>query len=147
MKRIVTMVLFACFSAGVTVAHEAPSTSAEKKAYIAESLQLFEVEAKYIETYTDDNLPGVRYAIKNLGKETLTKITVVVYFLGKDGNPFFETEFFPVWVTDSGLRRDKPLRPNYTQRMEKNKWMTEKRLGEEWSGEVKVEIVDIEFAE
>lgn len=147
LKRLSLFLAF-CFLAPHSVAaHEAPKTSAEKMEYIEKYLQLFEIESSYIKTYSDEEVPAFRYAIKNTGRETLTKIEVLVYFLDKEGTPFFEENYFPVLVSDSGFNDSRPLKPNYTFRMESNKWMTEKSLGEEWGGEIDIEIVEIELSE
>lgn len=130
----------------VAVAHDAPETPKEKNDYIENHLVLLEVEASRINTYIGENIPAVRYAIKNTGQETLTEVKVIVYFLDENGQRFFEESYYPVLVSEYNLD-GKPLKPNYTYRMETNKWMTIKTLGDEWSGEIEIEIVDIEFAD
>lgn len=139
----VAIVLFPFTSA----AHEPPASPDEVSAYIKDHLEIFDIQADYISTYSDDRVPAFRYALKNTGKETLTKVRVVVYFLDETGTPFFEEDYLPVLVTSSGFNDVSPLRPNYTFRMEKGRWMTEKRLGDEWSGQIRIEIVEVEFAE
>jgi hypothetical protein len=38
------------------------------------------------------------------------------------------------------------LKPNYIQRLPKNRYYTIDNLGDDWSGKAKFEIVEIEFA-
>ena len=66
------------------------------------------------------------------------------YFLDENGNPFFEEKYSPISIYSSGYR---VLKPNYTYRFDKNEYHTIDNLGDEWSGKIKIEIVDIEFAE
>ena len=147
LNRVLVFHLFTFFFTGLAWAHDAPSTTVQKEQYINENLQLFEVEARYITNYTNDIVPAFRYAIKNSGPETLNRIKVVVYFLDEEGNAFYEEDYLPIFVSDYNVRNGGPLRPNYTFRMEQNQWMTEKSLGDEWGGEIRIEIIDIEFAE
>lgn len=147
MKRALISTVFFVMLAGIAAGHEAPQTPAEKTAYIENHLELFEVEAQRIDTVLKENIPAIRYAIKNNGSETLTKVEVVVYFLDEEGLPFQEENFFPVLVTDSIMNDDKPLKPNYTFRMDQDRWMTVPNLGDEWSGEIQINVVNVEFAE
>ncbi len=147
LSRIFLTSLLPFLFAGLAWSHEAPSTSPEKKEYISEYLKLIEIQAEYIKTYSDDHVPAIRYAIKNSGIETLTKIKVVVYFLDKEGNAFFEEDYLPIWASEHNFNDRGPLKPNYTFRMKKDKWMTATNLGDEWGGEIKIEITDVEFSE
>ncbi len=70
-----------------------------------------------------------------------------MYFLDEEGLPFQEETYLPVLVTDSIMSDGKPLKPNYTYRMDQDRWMTVPNLGDEWSGDIRINIVDIEFAE
>lgn len=147
MKRTLIAAGISFLLAGAAASHEAPQTPAEKAAYIENLLELFEVDAQRIDTFSKENIPAIRYAIKNNGPETLTKVEVVVYFLDAEGLPFQEENYFPVLVTDSIMNDEKPLRPNYTYRMDQDRWMTVPNLGDEWAGDIEINIVDVEFAE
>ncbi|MBU2943928.1 hypothetical protein Q4525_07585 [Shimia thalassica] len=143
------LAFFGCsvaFWVSVAIAHDAPETPKEKGDYIENHLVLFEIEASRINTYRGKNIPAVRYAIKNAGQETLTEVKVIVYFLDENGKRFFEEDYYPVLVSEYNFD-GKPLKPNYTYRMESNIWMTVETLGDEWSGEIEIEITDIEFAD
>ena len=121
-----------------------------KKNYIKNNLKLFEVEARYINKREGfKGTPGVKFAIKNLGNKTLSKIRVVVYFLDKNGKPFAEDDYLPVLEGSiSGISSSfSSLKPNYTFRMDDSTFYTKDNLGDEWSGKIKIEISYIEFDE
>ena len=99
MKRTLIAAGTSFLLAGAAASHEAPQTPTEKAAYIENHLELFEVDAQSIDTFSKENIPAIRYAIKNNGSETLTKVEVVVYFLDAEGLPFQEENYFPVLVT------------------------------------------------
>ncbi len=138
--------LIVCYIALLPVAALAQS-GFDKEQYIANFLEVLEVEATYIDTYSNKHVPAIRYSIKNHGEQTLTKVEVTVYFLDAEGLPFSEETYLPVFVSSYSSNNRTPLRPNYTYRMESNKWMTNPRLGDEWSGEIEIVISDIEIAE
>ena len=125
----------------VVSAHEAPFTSEEKLAYIRDYVVFLETTATRIDTYSEEDVPAVRFGLKNTGEETITEVKVVVYFLDTNGVPFAEKIYYPVHKgTD-------PLKPNYSYRMSPQKHYVIDNLGDEWSGEVKLEINDIWFAD
>ena len=144
MKKLLGIVVLGLLWCGGSFSHEAPKTTEAKQNYIQNYLVLFEIEAKIINTYFDEKKPGVKYAIKKKGSETLKRIEIIIYFLDKNGNPFFEEKYSPISIYSSGYR---VLKPNYTYRFDKNEYHTIDNLGDEWSGKIKIEIVDIEFAE
>ena len=143
MKKLLGILVLGLLWCNVGFSHEAPKTTEAKQKYIQNYLQLFEIEAKIINTLTGAKEPGVRYAIKNIGSEALTRIKVVIYFLDENSNPFMEEVNIPISKSSYDLQI---LKPNYTYRMDKNTYNVYKNLGDEWSGKVKIEIVDIEFA-
>lgn len=147
MKAPLVTTLFFTMCATAGFGHEAPRTASEIEAYIQTNLKFLEVQATRIDTYSDKNVPAVRFAIKNNGDETLTRITVNVYFLDKQGKRFYEETYFPVSDSAYSFNRGSPLKPNYTYRMEASKWMVAKSLGEEWGGEIEIEFGEVEFAE
>ena len=123
-------------------AHEPPSTKSEIQNYIDNYLEIFEIESKYINTYSEKNIPAYKYAIKNTGDETITNLTVTVYFLDKNNKPFYETNDYPI----SEYANLKQLKPNYTYRMERQRYQTAKEISpKEWSEKIKLEIVDVVF--
>ncbi len=127
----------------VVSAHEAPSTSEEKLAYIRDHVVFLETTAKRIDTYSEEDVPAVRVGLKNIGGETLTDVHVRVYFLDDNGLPFAEKDLYPI----NAYGDFKELKPNYSYRQEDGKYFIVEHLGDEWSGETKWEILDIGFAE
>ena len=142
-KLFYFFLLFLLFTSKVS-SHDAPKTSKEKLEYINNHLQIFEIEAKTIETSYEGVKPGVKFAIKNNGNESLTKVRITIYFLDKNGKTFYEKSSLPVW---SKYGEMKVLKPNYTFRMDKNKYLTFDNLGNEWTEKVIIKITEIEFAE
>ncbi|MBC8295775.1 MAG: hypothetical protein H8E55_08285 [Pelagibacterales bacterium] len=143
MKKLLGIVVLGLLWCSVSFSHEAPKTTEAKQDYIKNYLVLFEIEATNCNFGGDEKTPCLRYAIKNIGSETLKKIEVIVYFLDKNGKAFFEKKYHPISIYSI----DGVLKPNYTYRRNKDTYMSIENLGDEWSGKVKIEIVDIEFAE
>lgn len=118
-----------------------------KQAYV-ENIEIFEFEAKRIDTYLDENVPAVRFSLKNNGDRSLDKVKVTVYFYDNNNQPIYEKTYTPVLVSEySFLSDDGPLKPNYIWRGEANNYYTIEQLGPEWSGRAKAIISDIEFSE
>lgn len=115
----------------------------EKKAYIDESLVLYDLTAGYYTTYLDERRAGVRFKLKNKGDRTLDSIGVTVYFQDPNGTTIHEQQFYPV----SSVRSDsKPLKPNYIWELEAGKFYVAKSVPSEWKeGSVRAEIAYIWF--
>ena len=143
MKKVLGILVLGLLWSNISFSHEAPKTTEAKQDYIKNYLVLFEIEAKNCNFGGDEKTPCLRYAIKNIGSETLKKIEVIVYFLDKNGKAFFEEKYYPI----STYSIDGVLKPNYTYRRNKDTYTPIENLGDEWSGKIKIEIVDIEFAE
>lgn len=146
MQKILAPVLFALALVADTLSAE--QSQPDEQVYKEQYIRLFETEATRIDTYAEKNIPAVRFSVKNLGTETLTKVQVIVFFLDEQGQPFYEESYYPVLVSDYSIGSDnKPLKPNYTFRLEEGRYYTIKNLGDEWSGKVEYEIGEIEFAD
>ena len=129
--------------------HEAPKNDKEKQSYVDNFIEIFDVRSQYINTYLDDfAVPAFRYSIKNNGTETISRLWVKVYFLDKNGDPFYENDYIPISKNNfSGM---KLLKPNYTYRMETNKYNTVKEIdNKEWSKKIEIEVIvdKLEFLE
>jgi hypothetical protein len=119
----------------------------EEKEYIANYIELYDVEAKYHDSLLDGTVPGVLFKIKNTGDRTLNKVEVTVYFKDAGGSIIAEEDYFPVLVSEYSFNDDKPLKPGYIWSMEKNKFYSAKSVSTEWEeGSVDIEITDIELA-
>lgn len=126
------------------LAHEAPKTDTAKQKYIDEHIRVFDVESRLFRSLLNkEGLPGVQYAVKNLGPETVVDLKVTFYVLDKSGVRFGETTFSPLL----GTFDSEPLKPNYTRRTPKDKAMLLGELGDEWSGNVEYEVTGIQFAD
>lgn len=121
--------------------------SAEKSAYIASNLQLYDLKARYYDSMLDGRVPGVDFKIKNAGSRTLNEVTVRVVFQDKDGKAIAEEEYYPVLVSEHNfMGNNKPLRPNYIWQNEPDKFYSAKAVPSEWNeGKAVATITDIVF--
>ena len=117
----------------------------EKQDYI-DKISLYELSARYYDTYVDDKVPGVTFKLKNNGDRTLKKVEVTVYFKDENGAIIFEEDYNPVLVSEYSIGDNKPLKPNYIWSMGKNKFYKAESVPSEWkAGAVSAKITDIEF--
>jgi hypothetical protein len=120
---------------------------AEKQAYVS-NVELYDLKARYYETYLERRLPGVEFKLRNKGNRALRKVEVTVYFEDASGAVIAEQEYNPVLVTKYSFGDNKPLRPNYIWQLERGKFYQAKSVPSEWKeGAVKAKITDIEFAQ
>ena len=118
-----------------------------KAAYIDESLELYDLSAKYIETYSG-RVAGVLFKLRNNGETSLDRVEVTVYFKDGNGNVIAEEDFHPVRVSEYSIGDNKPLRPGYIWQMEQGKYYTAKQIPSEWKeGSIESSITDIRFSE
>ncbi len=110
-------------------------------------VNLYDFEVSTIDTYSDKNIPAVKFKIKNAGDKTLTNVEVTVYLKDRDGNIIMEEDFNPVLVSAYSFSgNNKPLKPGYIWEMEKGKWYTIKNAPSEWHvGNAVAKITDIEI--
>lgn len=120
----------------------------EKQAYLSK-VSLYDLKAKYYETYLEKNVPGVEFKIKNKGDRTLKEVQVTVYFKDAKGTIIAEKQYHPVLVSEYSFGRDnKPLKPNYIWQQERGKFYKADSVPTEWKeGSVSANITNIEFAE
>jgi len=135
-------------SSTATKSAEVKSDAAEKE-YIANQIELYDVEAKYRNSLLDGKVPGVLFKLKNNGDKTLNKVKITCYFLNADGKRIAEEDYFPVSVSDFSFgNNNKPLKPGYVWSMEKNKFYSAKSVPSEWKeGAIEIEISEIQFAD
>jgi hypothetical protein len=129
-----------------TTDDEATPTRAEA-AYIADHLQVYELEAKYFNSVLDGRVPGVTFKVKNNGPRTLNKVVVRVVFYDAAGQPIAEEEYTPVLVSSYNFGdSNTPLRPNYISQQDRGSFYTAKSVPTEWqTGRATATITDIEF--
>jgi len=107
---------------------------------------LYDVTARYYKTYTEDNMPGVTFKVKNAGDKTLNEVEVTIYFKDAQGNIIAEEDYHPVLITEYSFGDDKPLKPGYIFQMERGKFYKAENVPNEWQeGSIKAEISDINF--
>jgi hypothetical protein len=77
--------------------------SAEELSYINQNLKLYDLKAKYFDSFGEGRVPGVEFKIKNDGNRTITSMTVKVVFYDASDKPIAEEEYHP--VQKGGLKR------------------------------------------
>jgi len=116
-----------------------------KQSYV-DKVKLYDLNARYYETYLEKRVPGVTFKLKNTGDQTLKKVEVTVYFKNANGDVIHEESYHPVWVTKYSISDNKPLKPNYIWQLERGKFYQAKSVPDEWkAGSVSAKITDIEF--
>ena len=125
----------------------ATKPSAEEATYIRDNLKLYDLTARYYDTY-DGRKPGVNFKIKNNGNRTLDRVEVRVVFKDAQGNPIAEENYTPVLVSEYNISGDNtPLRPNYIWQNESGKFYVADSVPSEWAtGQATATITGIEFA-
>jgi len=120
----------------------------EKQEYLSK-VNLYDLKAKYYETYLEKKVPGVEFKIKNKGNRTLKEVQITVYFKDAKGTIIAEMQYHPVLVTKYSFSGDnKPLKPNYIWQQERGKFYKADSVPTEWKeGAVSANVTNIEFAE
>tara|TARA_B100001027_G_scaffold189845_1_gene143501 strand:+ start:521 stop:1624 length:1104 start_codon:yes stop_codon:yes gene_type:complete len=119
----------------------------EKLQYMENKVSIFDFEATRIDTYSDKNIPAVRFAIKNIGNKSLNIVKVTVVFYDRDDLPIYEKSYSPVLVSKYSISGDTPLKPNYIKREKEGRYYTIEELGPEWSGKATISVSEIEFTD
>ncbi len=116
--------------------------------YIADQLDLYDVEASYMNAILDGEVPGVLFKLKNKGDQTLERVKITVYFKDESGGIIAEEDFHPVNVSSYSSRNNDPLKPGYVWQMEKGRFYTAKSVPSEWKeGSIEAKITEVRFAE
>lgn len=120
----------------------------KKKQEYLNKVSLYDLKAKYYETYLEKKVTGVEFKIKNKGNRTLKEVEVTVYFKDAKGTVIAEKQYHPVLVTKYSYGRNKPLKPNYIWQQERGKFYKADSVPTEWKeGAISANITNIEFAE
>ncbi|MGB0315362.1 MAG: DUF2939 domain-containing protein [Parvibaculales bacterium] len=108
-------------------------------------VRIYGLEAKRYSTFSNKNVAGVKFKLRNEGKKTLGLVKVATYFGDEKGQIIFEKVFTPVNV-EKFFDASDPLKPNYIWQLEKDKFFPIDNMSDEWKlGEVKAEVIDVEF--
>lgn len=115
----------------------------EKRSYIS-NVELKEFKVGKGRRYSFEGpQPAIFGKVVNHGNRTLRKVEVTVYFLGRDGQPIAEEDYYPVLVTEFSFGDDnKPLRPGYIKEFG---YVVGDKTPSEWSGKARAKITDIDF--
>lgn len=119
----------------------------EEETYAKDSVVIYDLTAKYYETYSDGNVPGVDFKVKNTGSKSLRKVKVTIGFKDKGGTVIAEETYFPV-LSGGIMDSEGPLKPGFIRAQERGKFYTAKRVPSEWDGKSVVGYVsEVDFAE
>lgn len=113
------------------------------RAYVSSHLSLERVRVATGERF-GQTVDGVFGTIVNNGAESLSKVTVRIYFLDNAGRRIGEKDFTPVLVTEFAIGNNTPLRPGYRKDFG---YSVEDYAPSGWAKKIEAEIVDIEFLE
>lgn len=123
------------------------ATTAEEAAYIRDHLKLYDLTARYYDTYSGKE-PGVNFKIKNDGNRTIKRLVVRVVFRDAKGQPIAEEEYTPVTDSEYAFDSAGPLRPNYIYQNDPEKFWTAKNVPTEWqAGNATASITEVEFGD
>lgn len=115
----------------------------ENQKYLKNVL-VYDFIADRLNTYSNDNPPAVRFAIKNLGIKTIKKLVLCVYYKDEKGNVIYEKEYTPI---SSSYNSDmEELKPGYVYEIAARKYYTLDNKLEMWAPtKTTLKIVDIEL--
>lgn len=117
----------------------------EQKGY-TKKVKLYDVTAKKYTTYLKENVPGVKFKLKNLGNRTLSNVEVTFYFKNKEGNIIFEEDYNPVYVGSYSSSSNKPLKPGYIWSQERDTFYKAEEVPDEWKvGSFDAQVTKVEF--
>lgn len=131
---------------GAAAKAEASAIDHEKRDYIAKNLEVYELDARYMDSLLDGRIPGVTFKVRNNGQRTLDKVEVTVEFLDAGGKAISEEIYNPVIA--GGYDSQPPLRPGHIWQNERGRFLAAKSVPSEWqSGRARARVTDITFAE
>ena len=132
---------------GVAKTTKAMKNFNEKMNYF-DKIEITEFVAQRVNTYSKNDIPSVRFSLKNRGSRSLDMVKVTVYFRDRQGNIIFEKDFHPVLVSKYSFGDNKPLKPGYVKEIEKDKFYTiDSQLSEWFEGSAFAKITDLKFTE
>lgn len=133
-------------SAFPSVASVAAKNDAEKAAYVASNLELYDVKADMYTTF-NEKVPGVEFKLKNKGSRSLDEVEVTVYFMDESGATIAEEDYRPVFVSEYNFGdSNKPLKPGYIWQQERGRFYKAESVPNEWKvGSIRAEVTDIRF--
>ena len=124
---------------------EADAIDQEKRDYIAKNVEVYELDAQYMDSLLDGRIPGVTFKVKNKGNRTLEQVEVTIEFLNAEGKAISEEVYNPVLA--GGYDSDPPLRPSHIWQNERGRFFSAKSVPSEWqSGRARASVTDIKFA-
>ena len=113
--------------------------------YIANNVDLYDVEARFFDSLLDGRIPGVTFKLKNRGDRTLESVRVCVQFEDVNGKVISEETFQPI-SRHSFQANSRPLKAGFVWQIEAGSLFAAKSVPSEWvEGRVTAKVVDVEF--
>ena len=118
------------------------------KQYIANSIEIYDVEASTIETLLDGTVTGIKLKLRNAGDRDLIGVDVTVYFNDSTGTTIYEKEFSPINQYSFGSGGSaRTLNAGYIWQLDEDKYLTAESVPSEADlAMTTAEITDITFA-
>lgn len=122
-----------------------PDPQEDPMQYLAAGkLELYDFKAKYFDSVLSGRIPGVDFKLRNKGERALKKVRVVVYFQDGSGATIAEEDYMP--VLSGGFSSGVPLKPGYIWQQERGRFLSAKKVPNEWKdGAATVKIAEIQF--
>jgi hypothetical protein len=115
-----------------------------KKMNYLDKIEVSQFVARRMDTYTEKDVPAVRFKIKNNGDQSLSMVKLIVYFHDKSGKAIYEEDFYP--VSNNSYENRKPLKPGYVREMQKGTYYTIESALTDWEvGSATIKVVDLRF--
>ena len=116
----------------------------DKQVYM-KNIDLYDLEAKYYNSFSSKKTPGVEFKLKNRGNKTLKEVEVTVYFKDSTGTIIAEKSYYP--ITEFSYSGNNKLKPNYIWQIDNDMFYSADSVPNEWKeGSVSAKITNIEFA-
>ena len=119
-----------------------------KQEYI-KNVALYDLEAKFYTTFSNTNVPGVKFKLKNNGDKLLREVEVTVYFKDAEGMVIAEERYRPVLAMKKSYSGDQViLKKNYIWQMEEGNFYKAEGVPTVWQeGAVEAKVTNIKLAE
>jgi len=139
LKRLSIIVLVIFLFCGIAFAAETQEINTLPS---SSEVELYGVEAQMCKDYSGSAIPGVRFKLKNIGKDIIEDVEVVIFFKDKDGKAIAEESYHPLRKTFTTSQ--KLLKPGYIWQVEKDKFFLAPNVPSEWKvGAVEGKIANI----
>ena len=118
-----------------------------KQEYIKD-VALYDLEAKFYTTFSNTQVPGVKFKLKYNGDRLLREVEVTAYFKDANGMVISEERYRPVLAMKQSYSGDQILKKNYIWQMEEGNFYKAEGVPTAWKeGAIDAKVTNIKFAE